>query len=83
MLDQEPVSARETITLTGAGLTVDDVCAVARERAPVDIAPEALRRVREARDVVDRVLASGEHGRRDHWPAPCVLSKCSLLAFAC
>ena len=61
MLDPQPVSAHETtITLTGEGLTVDDVCAVARDRAPVDIAPEALRRVREARDVVDRVLASGE-----------------------
>ena len=60
MLDPQPVSAHETITLTGAGLTVDDVCAVARDRALVEIAPEALRRVREARDVVDRVLASGE-----------------------
>jgi len=60
MLDHEPVSVHETITLTGDALTVDDVCAVARERAPVDIAAEALRRVREARDVVDRVLASGE-----------------------
>ena len=60
MLQHEPVSVPGTITLTGDGLTVDDVCAVARERAHVVIAPEALRRVREARDVVDRVLASGE-----------------------
>jgi histidine ammonia-lyase len=60
MLEQDPVSAHGTITLTGDGLTVDDVCAVARERAPVAIAAEALRRVRQARDVVDRVLASGE-----------------------
>ena len=60
MLRHDPVSVHGTITLTGDGLTVDDVCAVARERAPVEIAADALRRVREARDVVDRVLASGQ-----------------------
>ena len=54
------VSTSENILLSGDGLTVDDVLAVSRDRAPVDIDPEALVRVRAARDVVDRVLASGE-----------------------
>ena len=54
------VSANEKITLRGDGLTVDDVLAVARTRARVELDPAALIRVRAARDVVDRVLASGE-----------------------
>jgi histidine ammonia-lyase len=54
------VSTSESIILNGDGLTVDHVIAVARGRARVELDPEALRRVRAARDVVDRVLASGE-----------------------
>ncbi len=46
--------------LSGDDLTVDDMLAVARGGARVDLDPEALLRVRAARDVVDRVLASGE-----------------------
>jgi histidine ammonia-lyase len=54
------VSTNESIILSGDGLTVDHVLAVARERAKVEIDPAALIRVRAARDVVDRLLASGE-----------------------
>jgi histidine ammonia-lyase len=54
------ISANETIVLSGEGLTVDDVLAVARGGARVELDPAALLRVRAARDVVDRVLASGE-----------------------
>jgi histidine ammonia-lyase len=54
------VSTSENITLSGDGLTVDDVLAVARGHARVGLDPDALVRVRAARDVVDRVLASGE-----------------------
>jgi len=54
------VSTNENIILSGDGLTVDDVLAIARGRARVEIDPKALVRVRAARDVVDRVLASGE-----------------------
>ena len=46
--------------LSGGGLTVDDVLAVARGRARVELDPKALVNVRAARDVVERVLASGE-----------------------
>jgi histidine ammonia-lyase len=46
--------------LSGDGLTVDCVVAVARGGRRVELDPEALRRVREARAVVERVLASGE-----------------------
>ena len=48
------------IILSGDGLTVDDVLAVSRGRAQVELDEAALVRVRAARDVVDRVLASGE-----------------------
>jgi histidine ammonia-lyase len=54
------VPANESITLGGDGLTVDRVLAVARSRARVELHEAALVRVRAARDVVDRVLASGE-----------------------
>lgn len=54
------VSMDERIVLSGDGLTVDHVLAVARGRAPVELDEAALVRVRAARDVVDRVLASGE-----------------------
>ncbi len=54
------VSTSENIILSGDGLTVDDVLAVARGHARVGLDADALVRVRAARDVVDRVLASGE-----------------------
>ncbi len=54
------VSTSENIILSGDGLTVDDVLAVARGHARVGLDPAALVRVRAAREVVDRVLASGE-----------------------
>ncbi|MGB9182856.1 MAG: aromatic amino acid lyase, partial [Solirubrobacteraceae bacterium] len=54
------VSINESIVLSGDGLTVDHVLAVARTGIRVGLDPEALVRVRAAREVVDRVLASGE-----------------------
>jgi histidine ammonia-lyase len=54
------ISTDETILLSGDGLTVDHVLAVARGRARVALDEAALVRVRAARDVVDRALASGE-----------------------
>jgi histidine ammonia-lyase len=54
------VSTSKNIVLSGDGLTVDDVLAIARSRARVVLDPEALVRVRAAREVVDRVLARGE-----------------------
>ncbi len=54
------VSTNESIVLSGDGLTVDHVLAVARSRVRVELDAEALVRVRAAREVVDRVLASGE-----------------------
>lgn len=49
----------KTIELTGASLTVEDVVAVARAGTRVTVSQEALQRVREAREVVERVLARG------------------------
>jgi histidine ammonia-lyase len=54
------VSTNESITLSGDGLTVDRVLAIARGHAKVELDDSALVRVRAAREVVDRVLASGE-----------------------
>ncbi|HWE09942.1 MAG TPA: aromatic amino acid ammonia-lyase [Solirubrobacteraceae bacterium] len=54
------VSTNESVVLDGDGLTVDRVLAVARGRVRVELDEAALVRVRAAREVVDRVLASGE-----------------------
>jgi len=61
----EAFSSNETIAatpivLSGDGLTVDGVVSVARGGRRVELDPDALRRVREARAVVERVLASGQ-----------------------
>jgi histidine ammonia-lyase len=54
------LSTTEKVTISGDGLTVDHVLAVARGHAEVDLDADALVRVRAARDVVERVLASGQ-----------------------
>jgi histidine ammonia-lyase len=54
------ISTDESVVLNGDGLTVDHVLAVARGRARVALDEAALVRVRAAREVVDRVLASGD-----------------------
>ncbi len=54
------ISTNETIVLSGDGLTVDRVLAVARGRPRVVLDEAALVRVRAARNVVDQALAAGE-----------------------
>ncbi len=49
-----------TVKLTGDGLRLEDVLRVARERAPVALAPGAADRVRAARAIVEAVVAAGE-----------------------
>jgi histidine ammonia-lyase len=53
-------TAAHTVVLTGNDLTVDQVVAVARHRAPVAVSAAALRQVVRAREVVERVLARDE-----------------------
>src|ERR671917_2011882 len=48
------------VTLTGDDLSIEDVVRTARRGARVGISREALDRVRQARDVVDRVLERGD-----------------------
>ncbi len=48
-----------SVTLTGSDLTFDDVLAVARGDALVEIAPSALAAMERARAVVDRSIADG------------------------
>jgi histidine ammonia-lyase len=52
--------ATEPLLLTGASLTIDDVEAVARHGRRVALDPAARRRIVEARDVVERLVAAGE-----------------------
>ena len=53
-------SGTETIVLTGAGLTVADVEAVARHGSRASLDDAARARMQEARDVVERLVADGE-----------------------
>jgi histidine ammonia-lyase len=48
------------IRVTGRGLTIEEVVAVARESARVELAPEAVDRMNEARALVERVVDSRE-----------------------
>ena len=48
-----------TVTLTGRELTLEDVVAVARRRERVDVADDALARMRSLRSVVDAAAADG------------------------
>ena len=54
------VSPADEIILTGADLTIAEVEAVARHGAPAVLDIHARARMQEARDVVERLLASGE-----------------------
>jgi histidine ammonia-lyase len=49
-----------TLTVTGSGLTVDGVVAVARDWAPVSLHPEAEQRIEACRRMLERKLAAGE-----------------------
>ena len=48
------------ITITGRDLTPEDVVAVARDGAPVVLAPDALTRIRTSRATIDGLVAAGE-----------------------
>ncbi len=58
--DPDPDPAADPVVLTGAGLTIEDVEAVALGRRGVALAPEAHERVAEARSVIDHLVARGE-----------------------
>lgn len=53
------VDAASDLALTGDDLTVDAVEQVARAARPAVLAPDAAKRVRRAREVVEQVLANG------------------------
>jgi len=48
------------VVLTGAGIGIADVAAVARQARKVEIAPPVLERLRKARGVLDNAAASGQ-----------------------
>ncbi len=48
-----------TIQLDGPGVTIDEVVAVARQAAPVELTARAIERMQAARDIVER-LSEGE-----------------------
>ena len=47
------------VVLTGADLTIEDVEAVARDGAPVQLDVHARARMQEARDVIESLVAEG------------------------
>jgi histidine ammonia-lyase len=49
-----------TVVLTGNDLSLDEVVAVARGGEPVELAPEAVVRMRKARAIVERALERGD-----------------------
>jgi histidine ammonia-lyase len=49
-----------TVVLTGSGLSIEHAVRVAREGEPVELAPEAVERMREARAIVDEAIARGD-----------------------
>jgi histidine ammonia-lyase len=53
------IGAVRTVVLTGSTLTLDDLVAVAREGAQVEIGPEALEAMARARAVVESSVAGG------------------------
>ena len=48
------------ITLTGEGLTTDDVVAIARNGEKVELSPEALARIKRCRGFIEERIAAGE-----------------------
>jgi len=56
----DAASLPESVTLDGTSLTPEDVAAVARHDAPVELAAESRERMRESRERVESVLESGE-----------------------
>jgi histidine ammonia-lyase len=55
-----PGAPHSPVVLTGAGLTVPDVEAIARGQRPVVLDPAARGRVAEARAVIERLVDAGE-----------------------
>ena len=49
-----------TVVLRGSGLTVEEVVRVARDGEQVELAPEAVERMRVTRALVERVVARGD-----------------------
>jgi histidine ammonia-lyase len=49
-----------TVVLTGEGLTDAELVRVARENEAVELAPEAIERMRDARELVERVVGRGD-----------------------
>lgn len=47
------------VVLDGNSLSIEQICAVARESANVTVSPEALKRVQHSRDLIERFVAEG------------------------
>jgi histidine ammonia-lyase len=59
-IPRPPGRREDLLVINGAELTIADVESVARHQRPVLLAPDARRRVAEARAVIERLVASGE-----------------------
>jgi len=58
-IQPDPVIAQRTVVVTGQNLTIEDVVAVARHGAKVQLSPEAVQRQAETYDLVNRGAAQG------------------------
>lgn len=48
------------VTISGKGLTIDDVAAVARKRAKVLVSKDSIARVQKGRNILERYIADGK-----------------------
>ena len=49
-----------TVVLDGHSLTIESVAAVARDRQPIDLHPDAIARINKCRNLLERKIKSGE-----------------------
>jgi histidine ammonia-lyase len=59
-LSKPKIGNMEKLVLDGQPLTLDEIDEVALAGTPVEVAPDALRRVAESRGLIEKILAAGE-----------------------
>ncbi|MFZ1918012.1 MAG: histidine ammonia-lyase [Terriglobales bacterium] len=60
LLQEPPVQQGTNAVLDGHSLKVEDVVAIARHRQPIELHPDAIRRINKCRDLLERKIKSRE-----------------------
>lgn len=55
-----PTNPRTAMMLDGRSLTIEDVASIARDRRPIDLHPDAIRRINKCRDLLERKIQAHE-----------------------